>query len=222
MREFTKLLLAFVTLTCGIAHAVPRRLNQDIKLPSQQMIEKFSITNPIAALATRIVTGTAGGTSAAAATLTTFSAQPDVPRNLTIIPTGTTTDVESCVITVSGTNYKNVAITEDFTFAANASTAQTGSKAFKTVTSVAFPANCESGGFAATWNIGVGEKLGLNHCLAQAGHVIGSTVAGAWETTRPTMAASATAIESNTADFNGTMDGSNDFEIFYIQNFRCL
>lgn len=203
------------------AHAVPRRLFQDLKLPTQQMVEKFTISDPIAASATRVVSGTAGATSAAVATLTTFSAQPDVARNLTITPGGTTGDVEACTVTVTGTNYKNAVITEDFAFLADASTATVGAKAFKTVTSVSWAADCESGGFAATWSIGVGEKLGLNHCLDKAGHLLMSTAAGAFESTRATMAVSASAIESNTADFNGTMNGSNDFEIFYFQNFLC-
>ena len=204
------------------AHAVPKRIFQDLKLPTQQMVEKFTISDPIAALATRVVSGAAGPTSAAAATLTTFTLQPDVPRNITVTPGGTTGDVEACVVTIAGTNYKNAAISEDFTFIADASTVQTGNKAFKTVTSASWAASCESGGFAATWSIGVGEKLGLNHCLASAGHLLMSTVAGAYESTRATMAVSASTIESNTADFNGTMNGSNDFEIFYFQNFLCL
>lgn len=195
---------------------------RDIKPASQVMIERQDFGTPIATLATRIVTGTAGATSAAIATLSTFSAQPDVPRNITIIPTGTTTDVESCVIVVNGTNYFGRAISENFTFAVDANTAQTGAKAFKTITSVVFPANCESGTFAATWNIGVGEKIGLKRCMANAGDWVWSQVAGAYESTRATIAASASAVESNTADFNGTMNGSNTFLGFFVQNFACL
>jgi hypothetical protein len=125
------------------------------------------------------------------------------------------------VIVVAGTNYNGQSISENFTFAADASTAQTGSKAFKTISSVTFPANCESGSFAATWSIGYGEKIGIKHCLDQAGHIVFSTLNGAKEGTAPTMAVNATAVESNTADYNGTMNGSNDFELFYFQNFRC-
>lgn len=203
------------------AFAIPQRMARDLKLPSQQMIEKQTFTAPAAAGTANILSGAAGPTSAAAATITSFVAQPDVPRNLVITPGGTTGDVESCVITVTGTNYNGATITENFTFAANASTAQTGSKAFKTVSSVAFPADCESGGFAATWSMGWGEKLGLSHCMSAAGNIVFSTLNGAKEGTAPTMAASASAIESNTADFNGTMNGSNNFELFYFQNFAC-
>ncbi len=204
------------------AYAWIRRLDSDVKPATQQMTEKQTFTTHLAATTNTTLSGNAGATSAAAATVTTFAGQPDSPRNLVITPGGTTGDVESCVIVVNGTNIKNAAISENFTFAADANTAQTGSKAFKTVTSVVFPANCESGGFAATWSVGLGEKIGLKNCLDQAGHIFFSTLNGAKEATAPTMAASSTAVESNTADFNGTMNGTNDFELFYIQNYRCL
>lgn len=217
----TMFLTLCLTLTAFESQAAVKPLYQDIKLPTQVMLERQYFGAPIATLATRIVSGTAGNTSAAAATLTTFSAQPDVPRNITIIPTGTTGDLEACVIVVNGTNIRNQVISENFTFLADASTTQTGNKAFKTVTSVVFPANCESGSFAATFNIGVGEKIGLNKCLDLAGDFAWSQVAGAFESTHATVVADATAIESNTADFNGTMNGSNAFIGYFVQNFRC-
>jgi hypothetical protein len=87
------------------------------------------------------------------------------------------------------------------------------------MTSIALPAACEDSPYGATWSVGFGEKLGLKRCLGQAGHVVMSTVAGAFESTRPTIANDTANIEGNTADFNGTMDGSNDFEIFFFQNY---
>ncbi len=223
MANKLKTFLSLVLAICFSfeAHAVNKRWFQDIKLPTQQMIEKQVVGAPIATITTRIKSGYAGPTSTAAVTLTSFAAQPDVARNLTITPAGTTGDVEACTVVVTGTNISGATITENFAFLADASTATVGNKAFKTVTSVLWPANCESGGFAATWSIGVGEKIGINHCLAQAGHTVFSTVAGAYETTRATIANDATHVESNTADYNGTMNGSNAFELFYIQNFLC-
>ena len=214
-------LLIFLLISTS-AQAQVRAIYRDSKLPTQQMVEKQTITNPAAAGTTQVLSANAGATSAAVATVTTFVAQPDVPRNLVITPGGTTGDVESCVIVVAGTSIKNRAISENFTFLADASTAQTGSKAFKTITSVTFPANSGSGGFAATWSVGYGEKLGVKECMGGAGHIFFSTLNGAKEATAPTMAVSASAVESNTADFNGTMNGSNDFELFFIQNFGCL
>lgn len=215
----TFFLLVFTTM----AHAYVVPTQRDLKPASQVMIERQDFGTPVAASTSYIkAAGYAGPTSAATVTLSSFTAQPDVPRNLTITPGGTTGDVESCVITVNGTNYFGRSISETFTFSADASSAQTGNKAFKSVTSVVWPANCESGGYAATWSIGVGEKIGLKRCMANAGDWVWSEVAGVYETTRATMAASASAVESNTADFNGTMNGTSRFLGFFVQNFACL
>lgn len=218
-----KMLMLFIlTLFAMAAQAYTVPTFRDIKPSTQVMIERQDFGVPIAADTDYVKTTYAGATSAAAVTLSSFTAQPDVPRNLTITPTGTTGDVEACVIVVNGTNFFGRAISESFTFIADASTAQTGSKAFKTVSSVVFPANCESGGFAATWIIGVGEKIGLKRCMANAGDWVWSEVAGVYETTRATIANSASAIESNTADFNGTMNGSSRFLGHFVQNFACM
>jgi hypothetical protein len=221
MKNFIFITALALTLFSIESFAVPQRFNRDIKLPSQAIMEHQTMTTPIVATTNRILTTNAGPTSGAALNITSFTAQPDVPRNLTITPTGTTGDVEACVVTVTGTNFSGATITEAFTFLADASTAQTGNKAFKTVTNVAFPASCESGGFAATWIVGVGSKLGVNHCADKAGYYVFSVFDGAYETTRGTMAVNATAIESNTFIPNGTMDAAKNVELFYIQNFRC-
>jgi hypothetical protein len=220
MKTISALLLTVLLSTS--AHAAPvRRLYQDVKLPTQQVIERQTITTPIVATTNYIVTTNAGPTSGAAAAITSFAHQPDVPRNLTITPTGTTGDVEACVITVTGTNIFNQSISETFTFIADASSAVVGNKAFKTVTNVAFPASCESGGFAATWIVGVGAKLGLNRCMASAGDVIHAKFNGASETVG-TVAASASAVGSNTYTPTGTPDAAKDVVVDYIQNFACF
>lgn len=219
MKFLTMLFCTMFTLT-ALAYVVPTQ--RDLKPATQVMLERQDFGTPVVTTTNYVKTTYAGPTSAAAVVLTSFTAQPDVPRNLTITPTGTTGDVESCAIVVAGTNILGRTISETFTFAADASTAQTGSKAFKTVTSVTWPASCESGGFAATWIIGVGEKIGLKRCMAIAGDWAWSSVGGAYETTRATIAASASAVESNTADFNGTMDGSARFLGTFVQNFACL
>lgn len=217
-------LVLSVLLALGFAassQAAPKRMFQDLRLPTQQIVEKQSFGALAAASANNVLSASAGPTSAAAASVTSFAAQPDVARNLVITPGGTTGDIEACVITVSGTNKYDRSISETFTFVADQSTAVTGAKAFKSVTSVAFPADCESGGFAATWSVGQGEKIGLKNCLDTAGDWLQSSVAGAYESTRATVVASASAVESNTADFNGTMNGSNSFVGYFFQNFRC-
>ena len=221
----TKLILVAIALmaTTNTAFAAVERKSRDLKLPSQQMVEKQSITNPAAAGTADVLSANAGNTSAAAATVTTFLAQPDVPRNLVITPGGSTGDVAACNVVVTGTNIKGRVITETFAFAENASSATTGTKAFKTITSVAFPAACEDSPFLASWSVGYGEKLGVKQCMSAPGHIFFSTLDSgsgfAKEGTAPTMVSDADEVEKNTADFNGTMNGSNDFELFFMQNY---
>ena len=219
MKNLLILVLTLFTITAS-AYVVP--VYRDLKPATQVMLEKQDF-GLLAAASTGYVkvAGYAGATSAAAVTLTSFLAQPDAPRNLVITPGTSTGDVAACTIVVNGTNIYGRAISENFVFADDASSAVTGAKAFKTVTSVVFPANCEDGGFTATWAIGIGEKIGLKNCMAYAGDWAWSTVGGAYEATRATMAVNASAVESNTADFNGTMNGSNRFMGYFIQNFVC-
>lgn len=217
-----KFIMIFALLFGFQAEAAVHVEYQDLKLPSQQMIEKQDFGTPVVASTNNVKSAFAGNTSSAAVTLTTFAAQPDVPRNLVITPGTSTVDVGTCTVTVNGTNIKGTGISEDFAFTNNQSSATTGSKAFKTVTSVVFPLNCEDGSFAATWSIGVGEKIGLKRCMTSTGDWFHSTLNGTKEATAATIAVSATAVESNTADFNGTMDGSADFIGYFMQNYRCL
>lgn len=223
MKKLVMLSLALGTfLASEFAFAVPQRLFRDLKLPSQQMVEKVSISNPAAAGTTDVLSAHAGNTSAAVASATSFVAQPDVPRNLVITPGTSTVDVGACSVVVTGTNYHGVALSETFVFGNDQSAAVTGNLAFKTVSAVTFPANCEDGSFAATWSVGYGEKLGVSHCMSSVGHILFSTLNGSKEATAPTMTVWAgNSVAGVTADFNGTMNGSNDFELFYFQNYLC-
>jgi hypothetical protein len=150
--------------------------------------------------------------SSVTTTVTSFLAQPDVPRNIVITPGGTTTDVPAGDVTVTGTNIRNEVITEAFTFAANASSATTGAKAFKTVTSIVFPIQ---DGAAATYDVGTGVKLGLDRKLTEAS-VIDAYVDGVRETTAATVAISSTVVESNTVSTNTAPNASRDFVVYMI------
>lgn len=213
--------LLFAACFSWVAYAYVVPTYRDLKPATQVMIEHQRITTPILADNDRVKTTYAGPTSAAAVVLTSFTAQPDVPRNLTITPTGTTTDVEACTITAAGTDILDDAITEDFAFAANDAITLSGAKAFKTVSSVTWPASCESGSFGATWIIGVGDVLGLKSCMDYAGAVAWAVFDGAYEGTRPTCVADNDEVSKNTCDINGTLNGSKSVDLFYVQNFRC-
>lgn len=221
MKILITFLLAFFLVTTANAAPV-QRIEQDLKLPTQAILEHQKIVTPIVATTNRIKTTYAGPTSAAAVTLTSFTAQPDVPRVVTITPTGTTTDVESCAVVVNGTNYSGKAISDTLTFAADASTAQTSVKAFKTVSSIVWPANCESGSFAATWIVGVGAALGVKRCADYAGAYAFSVFNGAYETTRGTFVADSDEMEKNLFTPNGTMDGAKDVDLYFVQNYGCF
>lgn len=215
------LLIALMSSISVSASGFPyTRENRDLKLVSQKLIEYQLISNPNVASSVNMLSGQDGPDSAAASTVSTFLAQPDVPRNIVITPVGTTADVATCVAVLSGTDIHGQAITENFSFVANQATSATGTKAFATVTSLVFPALCEDTPFGATWNAGYSEKLGLKRCLAQDGHILFSTLDGAKEATAPTISSSSTVVSENTADFNGAMDGTSDFELMFIQNFR--
>lgn len=198
-----------------------KRYFQNPRWPSDQSIHAQSILNPTAASTAAAVNASVGPTSAAATSITSFVAQPSVPRNLVITPGSTTADVGTCVITVTGTNIFNASNTETFSFAADQTTAVTGAEAFKSISSVAFAADCEATPFTASWSVGYGEKLGLNRCMANAGDIVFSMIDGAKEATAPTIVVDADEVEKNTADFNGTMDGSADFTMYYFHNYRC-
>jgi hypothetical protein len=189
---------------------------------SQQVIPELQvIATPAAASTTQVLSSHAGATSTAAVSVTTLAGQPDVARNLTITSGGTTADVASCVITAYGTDIRSRTITETFTFADNEAATKTGNKAFKTVTSISFPANCEDGTFAATWSVGMGSKLGLNRCLDKAGYVGFAVFNGVFEGTRPTIAVNSSAVSSNTVALSSSLNGSEVAVSFY-HNYRCL
>lgn len=125
--------------------------------------------------------------------------QPDVARNVTV--KGNDANVTGDVV-ITGTNVEGVTITE--TIALNAANVVAGNKAFATITSVSLPpydtANTER------VRIGLGAKLGLPVRLSRD-TVIAAFLDNVREGTRPTMALSASAIESNTATLNSTLDG---------------
>ncbi len=140
----------------------------------------------------------------AVTTVTTFLAQPPYPRNITILPGGTTDDVKAASITVTGTNIRDEVITEAFAFLANATDPTVGAKAFKTVTSVSIPAQDGAG---ATFDVGWGDKLGLPVMLTK-NPLAEATLNGVWETTKPTVVADNDEIEKNTIDLHSALNGT--------------
>ena len=193
----------------------------DLKLPTQVISEKQEWTDVLATQESVIVQTIDGPSSASAVTVSSGIGTLDYPRNLTVTSNGTTADVAACVITITGTDYNNDTITEDFTFSANEAATKTGTYAFRTVTSIAFPASCEDSPFGATWSVGSGEKLGISRCMATAADWSIASSGGVKEGTAPTVVADTDEIEKNTIDFNTAYDGSADFKFYFFQSFGC-
>jgi hypothetical protein len=98
----------------------------------------------------------------------------------------------------------------------------TGNFAFKTVTSVSFPASCESGGFSIRWSLGIGVKFGLKSCVGTPGDLAWTEAGGVFEATRATMATQgSTSVRASTVQFNGTVNGIGIWKAVYFQNYAC-
>lgn len=132
--------------------------------------------------------------------VTTGITAPDVPRNLTV--KGNDANVAGNV-TILGKNAGGEVITETIALAGVA--VVVGNKAFKSVTSITLPiyntANTER------VRVGTGAKLGLPVKLSR-NSVLRAFLANVLEGTAPTVAVSATALESNTATLNSALAGT--------------
>lgn len=124
---------------------------------------------------------------------------PAVPRNIKII--GNAAGIVGNIV-IKGTNYNNESITE--TIALNGTTAVEGNKAFKTVTEIDLPIKTNASG--DTVSVGFGEKLGLPYKLPH-NTILAACFDNIKEATAPTVATSATVLESNTIDLNSSLNG---------------
>lgn len=124
---------------------------------------------------------------------------PAVPRNITV--KGNAAGIAGNVV-IHGTNYADEEISE--TIALNGATEVGGAKAFKTVTQIDLPVETHAG--TDTVSIGWGDKLGLPYKLAH-NTVLAAYLDNVKEGTAPTVAVSATALESNTIDLNSALNG---------------
>lgn len=136
--------------------------------------------------------------------------QPDVPRNLTV--KGNASGNAGNVV-LNGTSQDGTVISE--TIALNGATEVVGNKAFATLTSVNYPAETHAG--TDTVSIGRGSKLGLGFKLAR-NTLLMTFLNNVKEGTAPTVANSATAIESNTALLNSAIPGAQNVDIYFIED----
>lgn len=132
--------------------------------------------------------------------VTTFVAQPGVPRNVTV--KGNDANVTGDVV-IEGTNVEGVAISE--TIALNAANVVAGTKAFRTITSITLPPYDTAD--TERVRVGLGTRLGLPVRLSR-NTVLAAFRENAREGTAPTVAVSASAIESNTVILNSALNGT--------------
>lgn len=184
---------------------VPRQAQTDVPAIKTTLLTpvRHAVGSPVVADVDRLLAATATSNTVVT-TVTTFLAQPDVPRSISATPGGTTTDVPEGDITVTGTDISDAVITDVITFAANATTVISTAKAFKTVTEIEFPVQDGAG---ATYTVGVSDKLGLPDKLA-VDTVTQAYLAGVRESTRPTVTVSSTVLSLNTVDLNSALNST--------------
>lgn len=216
MKILMSIFMVFFALNAG-AYVEP--LYKDIKLATQNVMEYQIITAPIAESTTLYKTAQASSASVTT-TVSTFNGQPDFPRNVTVTTGGTTNDCAAGNIVVTGKNIKNKVITESIAIEADQTGTVLGAKAFKSVSSILIPIQ---DGAACTYSFGSGIKFGFKNCLKSIGHIMhmfhGVTLIHPGSSLS---VADDDEVEKNT--FTATVNvpnGSNNYELFFMQNFRC-
>lgn len=137
--------------------------------------------------------------TASAQTVTTAITSPAVPRNVSV--TGNAAGIAGNVV-VTGTNYNGDTITE--TIALNGASTVAGTKAFASITSIALPAKTNTSG--DTVSVGIGSALGMPYKLSH-NTVLSAYLDNTKESTAPTVAVSASALESNTITLSSSLSG---------------
>lgn len=138
-------------------------------------------------------------------TITTGITSPAVPRVITATAGGTAADVKAISPIIHGTDMNNRTLSETLpAFTVNTTGTVTGTKAFKTVTSIELPAHDGTG---ATTSFGLGAALGLPQTLDE-NSVVAAYLNGVKEATAPTVTTSASVLASNTVTLNSALDGS--------------
>lgn len=215
MKLFITILMTLAT--AQLVQAAPVDVvRRDMKLPTQRLVERDAFTTPEAADDDQVLNDQSTSASATT-TVTSFLAQPDVCRALSVTPGGSTGDVPAGDVVITGVNTQGRAISESITLTANQSSLASGTKAFCSVSSILFPVQ---DGPLATYDVGVIEKLGLKRCLAAQGDFFFSTLNGVKEVTEASITPDADEVEKNLVDLNSSLNGTG-VVVYYIQNNAC-
>jgi len=139
-------------------------------------------------------------------TVTTSITNPDWPRIVTIKGNASG---NAGNVTITGTDIAGAALTD--TIALNGATEVLGVKAFKTVTSIALPAETHAG--TDTCSIGVGNKVGFPVSIPNASLVVAKSFNLLVDSSTITVG---TTAASSLAAPAGTFDGAKLYELTFI------
>lgn len=218
----TTLISLFAFLVICSAYAAYDVKPLDIKLPSQMLVEKKSLTAPGATDTDKITfdRNIEGPTSASAITFNTGLNAPDYARTLSFAIAKGATSVNGGTITINGFASDGSAISQSLVVPYHATSSVTTNKAFASIKNIVFPASFEASPYGATYKMGVLDSIGLHKCM-DGDNVLLTNFGGVYETTRPTCSYDVDDVEYNFCDPNSALNGSSNLEIFFIQNYRC-
>lgn len=162
-----------------------------------------------------IVAATA--TSDTVTTTITPTAQPSVPRALSVtVAADTAEDIKAGNITITGKNVEGKVITETFAVTADTAATIVGNKAFAEVTSIAVPAQ---DGDSVTVAVGTTIKFGIGKRSLSTASAKVLVITAAGVATLEAAAASAfstSAVESNTVTPTTTPDGAAQMRLYTL------
>lgn len=173
-------------------------------------VVRFSAGSPAAADDDRIVTST--NMKVGAYTIANGSPSGGGARNVTVTHTAVDAADTLGTIVVVGTDLAGAALTETITPSSGG--VASGTKAFKTVTSVTGAGWVIAGG-NDTIKVGFGDLIGLPDKLP-ANTVLAAYLNGVREATAPTVTTSTSVLASNTADLNSSLNGNPVYIVYII------
>jgi len=142
--------------------------------------------------------------------VTTFLTQPEIPTTITVLPLGTTASVPAGDVDIVGTDIAGNVLEAAVTFEANATAAVETTVAFASITSITFPIQDGTG---ATYDVGPGKKIGLPHKLPHSTMLFARLDDAA---DSGTITADADNVAGNLYNVNGTPDGENVLDVYYV------
>jgi hypothetical protein len=212
------LLILFSALYPLEVFASYERRSLDIKTPNQILPYKQSFINIADGTAINMLDDFAGDTGSGAVTTTNFLSQPDVARSILVTPVGTTADVAAGNIALTGVDILGAVITENLAVTSGQSIAVESTKTYRSITSIQFPV--EASPYGALWDVGFGDRLGLNDCLSGSAYFSFLELSGASETVS-SLNTSSSVVSLNYFKPTNLPDGARDYGAVFYKTWLC-